>query len=54
MLNIYKKYHKIDNINDNMFSILIVIFSLNFINYFIANINYNKTNNIYKTNNNNN
>jgi len=29
-----------------MFSILIVIFSVKFINYFINNINYNKNNNI--------
>jgi hypothetical protein len=33
---------KIYNINDNMFSILIEIFSLKIINYFINNINYNK------------
>ena len=32
--------------------IVIVIFSLKFINYFINNINYNKNNNIYKINNN--
>ena len=31
-----------------MFSILIAIFSLKFINYFINNINYNKNNNISK------
>jgi hypothetical protein len=35
-----------------MFSILIVVFSLKFINYFISNINYNKINNIFETNNN--
>jgi hypothetical protein len=36
-----------------MFSILIIIiFSLKFINYFINNINYNNKKNIYKTNNN--
>ena len=34
-----------------MFSILIKIFSFKFINYFINNINYNKNNNISKTNN---
>jgi hypothetical protein len=47
-----KNIIKIYNINNNMFSILIIIFSFNFINYFINNINYNKNNNIYKTNNN--
>lgn len=35
-----------------MFSILIIIFSFKFINYFINNINYNKNINISKTNNN--
>ena len=35
-----------------MLSILIVIFSLKFIEYFIHNINYNKNTNISKTNNN--
>ena len=35
-----------------MFLILIIIFSFKFINYFINKINYNKNNNISKTNNN--
>jgi len=48
----YKKIIKIDNINNNMFSILIIIFSFKFINYFINNINYTKNNNIFITNNN--
>jgi len=35
-----------------MFSILIIILSFKFVNYFINNINYTKNNNISKTNNN--
>ena len=35
-----------------MFSILIVIFYVKFINYFVKNNNYNKNNNISKTKNN--
>jgi hypothetical protein len=41
---------QIYNINNNMFSILILIFSLKLINYF--NNNNNNNNNIFKTNNN--